>query len=254
MRAEEIRGLGKRRDRQAGRNVDDAVLDLAFLGDQHDQRPLGLEPHELDVLEMNIGLRGQHHAGRAGQPGEHARGFVEHGLHRLAGGRDLGLHGAPLVFGEVADLHQGVDEESQPELGRQPPGRGVRGVDQPELLEVRHHVAHGGRRQRGGDQARDIARAHRLAGRQIALDDLAENLARALVELREADLALADLDIARHQRSFIRDPSWSGARSPGDEGARRCPAPPSSPSRRRPAPGTGPSGPGQGTDKTAAPP
>jgi hypothetical protein len=37
--------------------------------------------------------------------------------------------------------------------------------------------------------ARQIARADRLAGREIALDDLAKNLAGALVELAEAQLA-----------------------------------------------------------------
>ena len=40
-----------------------------------------------------------------------------------------------------------------------------------------------------------IARADRLAGGEIAFDDLPENLARALVELREADLRRADRDV-----------------------------------------------------------
>ena len=39
--------------------------------------------------------------------------------------------------------------------------------------------------ERARQQARDVARADRLAGRQIGLDDLAEDLARALVELRQ---------------------------------------------------------------------
>ena len=69
------------------------------------------------------------------------------------------------------------------------PGRGVRRIDEAELLEVRHHVAHRRGRQRRRDQARDVARADGLAGGEIALDDLTENLARALVELREAHLA-----------------------------------------------------------------
>jgi hypothetical protein len=71
----------------------------------------------------------------------------------------------------------------------------VRRIDQPELLEIGHHVAHRGRRQRGRDQARDVARADRLAGCQIAFDDLTEDLARALVELGEAHLRRADRDV-----------------------------------------------------------
>ena len=54
---------------------------------------------------------------------------------------------------DVADLHQGVDEEAQAELGRQPAGRSMRRIDQPKLLEVRHHVADRGRRERHRDDA-----------------------------------------------------------------------------------------------------
>ena len=39
-----------------GGSVEDAVLDLPVLGDQHHQRALGLEPHELDVLEPRVRL------------------------------------------------------------------------------------------------------------------------------------------------------------------------------------------------------
>ena len=88
-------------------------------------------------------------------------------------------------FGEVADLHQGIDEKAQAEFGRQPAGRGMRRIDQAELLEIRHHVADRGRRQRHRDQARNVARADRFAGREIAFDDLTKNVARALVELGE---------------------------------------------------------------------
>src|SRR5664279_3756262 len=71
----------------------------------------------------------------------------------------------------------------------------MRGEDQAELLEVRHHVAHRSRRQRDRQQARQIARAERLAGGEIALDDVAENLARALVERRQAYSVRADRDV-----------------------------------------------------------
>ena len=71
-------GLGQRRGRQAGRNVEHAVFDLAVLGDQHDQRALRLEPHEFDMLEPRVGLGGQHDAGGAAQAGQKSRRFGQH--------------------------------------------------------------------------------------------------------------------------------------------------------------------------------
>ena len=65
-----------------------------------------------------------------------------------AGGRDLRFDRAAVVLGEVADLHQRIDEEAQTQFGRQPAGRGVRRIDEAELFEVRHDVAHRGGRQR----------------------------------------------------------------------------------------------------------
>ena len=64
-RVEEIGGLGQRRGRQADRDVEDAILDLAILGNQDHERALGFEPHEFDVLEPLVRLRGEHHAGGA---------------------------------------------------------------------------------------------------------------------------------------------------------------------------------------------
>ena len=189
--------------RQSGRQRQDAVLDLPILGNQHDQRALRLEPHELDVLEPRVRLHRQHHAGRARQSRQHARGFGQHGVDRLggAGGGDLRLDRLAVVLGHVTDLHQCIDEEAQAAFGRQAAGRGVRRIDEAELFEVRHHVAHRGRRQRHRDDAREIARADRLAGRKVALDDLAENFARALIELREPGLSGGSL--GRSERSLV---------------------------------------------------
>ena len=102
---------------------------------------------------------------------------------------------APVAVGEIADLHQRIDEKAQAQFGRQPAGGGVRRIDQPELLEVRHDVAHGRRRQRDRQNARQVARAERLAGRPIALDDLAKDLARPLIERGEAHLCRADWNV-----------------------------------------------------------
>jgi len=67
----------------------------------------------------------------------------------------------------------------------------MRGIDEAERLEVRHDVAHRGRRQRHGQRTAQIARADRLAGGEIGLDDALEDLARALVELAQANGAVA---------------------------------------------------------------
>src|SRR5205823_13071205 len=104
-------------------------------------------------------------------------------------------HTAPVELAEVADLQQRVDDEAQAEFGRQSPGRRVRRINETELLQVRHHVAHGGGRERRRDQAGDIARAYRFAGSKVAFDDLPEDVARALVELSEAHLRRADRDV-----------------------------------------------------------
>jgi hypothetical protein len=55
-------------------------------------------------------------------------------------------------------------------------------VEEAQLLEVRHHVADGRRGELVLQAPRDRARAHRLAGGDVGVDDLAEDLARAGVE------------------------------------------------------------------------
>ena len=152
-------------------------------------------------LRRGIRFRGEHHAGGAAQAREQARGFGQHRFDRfrLAGRRDLRLDRLAVVLGEIADLHQRIDEEAQPHFGRQPPGRSVRRIDQPELFEIGHDVAHRSRRQGHRQDARQIARADRLAGREIALDDLAKNLARTLVELGEAQLVHAQRKVMAGQ-------------------------------------------------------
>ena len=78
-----------------------------------------------------------------------------------------------------------VDEEAQPGLGGQAAGAGVRGVDQPRRLQVRHHVADRGGRERHRQDARQVARAHRLARGEVALHDAPEDLARAIVDIHQ---------------------------------------------------------------------
>ena len=137
------------------------------------------------MLEADVDLAGEHDAGAARQA---RQGLARLGQQRLdapagIGGLHLRLDLPPLLDREVADLEQRIDEEAEPELGRQPPRRGVRGIDQAEALEVGHDVADRGRRQRHRQPPADVARADRLAGAEIGLDDLAEDLARTAVEI-----------------------------------------------------------------------
>ncbi len=56
------------------------------------------------------------------RPGQPRQRLAERRLDRLrpADRRQLALDRLPFGVGEVADLHQGVDEEAQAEFGRQP--------------------------------------------------------------------------------------------------------------------------------------
>ena len=89
------------------------------------------------------------------------------------------------VLGEIADLQQPMHKQPQSRLGRQTAGRGVRRVQQPGLLKIRHHIADRRRREVLAQQARQGARADRLAGRDIAVDDQPEDLAAALIQLTD---------------------------------------------------------------------
>ena len=60
-----------------------------------------------------------------------------------------------------ADFEQTVDEQLQPGVDRQAPGRGVRRVEQAEILQVGHDVANGGGRQRFGEDAGSASASHR---------------------------------------------------------------------------------------------
>ena len=182
-RIEIVGGLDQRRGRQAERHVDHPVLDMARLGHRHDQRSAGAEIDELDVLQRLLGLGRHHQAGAARQAGQQGGRLLQRLRDAAAGRGAARLDALALVLGEVADLEQAVDEQFQPGVGRQPAGRGVRRVEQAEILQVGHDVADGGGRQRLGELAGERPRADRLAGLDIALDHLAQDLARALVQL-----------------------------------------------------------------------
>ncbi|MCY1303284.1 hypothetical protein D9M70_529820 [compost metagenome] len=88
----------------------------------------------------------------------------------------------PVLDREIADLHEGIDEEAQPRLGGQTASADMRRVDETEIFEIAHHIANGSGRERHRQEPRQIARAERLAARQIGFHDATENFARALIQ------------------------------------------------------------------------
>jgi len=87
-----------------------------------------------------------------------------------------------LPAARTCDFHEGIDEKAQADLRRQTARRHMRRIDQAQMLQIAHHIANGGRRERMRQQAGQIARTDRVAVVEIALDDQPENFTRPLVE------------------------------------------------------------------------
>ena len=148
-------GAGSRVER------DDAILDAAVGADQHGQRAARVERHEIQLLEADFLLRRHHHPGAGRQARQRRRGRRQRLLDRLVA-VDLRLDRRPLARVGQRGLHDPVDEQPEPGLGRHPPGRGVRMGQQPALLQFLHHAAD--RRRRQADACRP-APSSRPAGR-----------------------------------------------------------------------------------------
>ena len=179
--------LRQRARRQPRRQRHDPVLDRAVLAHQHHHGALGIEADELDVLEHEVGLARDDDAGPVAEPAEQLARLGQEVLDLPEGGRALDLLGdlGPLVLVDRPHLEHGVDEEAQALLGGQPPGRGVRRRDQPQILEVGHDVAHRSGAQPDAQHAGEVARGDRRAGFEITLDKFSENVLAACVKHRE---------------------------------------------------------------------
>jgi hypothetical protein len=107
------------------------------------------------------------------QAGDHLADLAQHVIDcRSALAGDMGLDLPAILAGEIADLQQSVDEQPQAELRRQAPRRRMRRHDQPQLLQIRHHVADRCGRECHREHARQVARADGFARFEIGLDDL----------------------------------------------------------------------------------
>ena len=181
---EVVRRLDERRGGQAGRHAHDAVLDRAVFRDQNRERAGLVQPHEFEVLQPRVILGGHHDPGAPRQTGQKGGGFGQHALERLrpGGGLHLAVDAPPLAFGQIAPFEQGIHEEAQAEVSRQPACAGVRRIYEAEFFELLHHVANRGRRKGRRQQARQVAGADRFARDEIGVDDPLEDVLRALVK------------------------------------------------------------------------
>src|SRR5262249_48567210 len=165
-----------------------AIFDVAILGHEHGKGPALPEIDELDLLELLALLLDQHHSGAARKARQQLASLAEQLFERTAptAADDPAFDLAAFLVADVADLEQPVDEEAQARMGRQSPRARVRRVDEAETFKVRHDVAYRGWRQRHRQRPAQVARADRLAGGKVSLDDPLEDLARTLVQLAQS--------------------------------------------------------------------
>ena len=168
---------------QAGRQGEHPVLHLAGLVHQHGQRASLAQIDELDMVQPLGPLRRHHQAGMAREARQQAARALEALFKRGARPGRKRLDIGALALGEPARLHDAVHEEAQAAVGRQPPGGGMGREQEAQLLEVRHHVADRGRRERPAELARERTRADRFARLHPGIHDQPEDLARARIEI-----------------------------------------------------------------------
>ena len=78
-------------------------------------------------------------------------------------GPQLGVDGGGVAGGQGSQAHQAVHVDAIALVRGLPAGAGVRVVEVPLLLQVRHDVAQGGGGERPAQGAREALRAHGLA-------------------------------------------------------------------------------------------
>ena len=166
---------------QVGADVDDPLLDPAGGGDEHDEQPLAADRHELDVAHRRARQRRVLHDGDlAGQRREQAHGAVDDVVEVDGALEELG-DGALLGGAHRLDGREPVDEEAVAGIGGHPPGAGVRGGDEPLLLERGHVVAHGRGRHAEVVALEQRLGADRLGGLDVVLDDGAQHAQPAVL-------------------------------------------------------------------------
>src|SRR5690606_1611470 len=92
-----------------------------------------------------------------------------------------------LFIRDIADFEQAIDKKAESRLCRHTPGAGMGRENKAQRLEIRHDITDRGSGKAKGKLPRENARANRLAGFEIGLDHAAQDLARTLIEIHNAD-------------------------------------------------------------------
>ena len=216
---------------QVGADVDDPLLDPAGGGDEHDEQPLAADRHELDVAHRRAGQRRVlHDRDLPGQRGEQAHGAVDDVVEVDGALEELG-DGA--LLGGAHRLHgrEPVDEQAVAGIGGHPPGAGVRGGDQPLLLERGHVVAHGRGRHPEVVALEQRLGADRLGGLHVVLDDGAQHAQPAVLAHHAVTSGTSRRAASRgcwHSRArSANSTGWVPTRAnAGDRPGRRVASPP----------------------------
>jgi hypothetical protein len=185
------------------RGADDPILDRAVLGDEHRQRLVDLEPHEFDMLQARIGLCRQYDPRAARKFGKDTGRLRQRALEAPAfrGRANLTVDPRAILAAKVAEFEKRIDEEPEPMLGRKASCARMGRIDQPQLLQVLHHIADGGGGQRYREHPREMARSDRLSGREVGFDDAPEYFARTRVEMRQG-AGFGAIDGSGHRRTM----------------------------------------------------
>ncbi|OEI70024.1 hypothetical protein Cus16_0645 [Curtobacterium sp. ER1/6] len=160
----------------------DPLLDPGGVRDEDDHEPGVAQAHELDVLHAGPHHRRVLHEGDlvrelAEEPDRAAEDLVE-----VVGGAEERLDRVPLRARERAGGGQVVDEDPVALVGRDPPGRGVRGDDELLVLELGHVVADRGGADAEGVAVDDRLRTDRFARRDVVPHDGLEDLEGAFAD------------------------------------------------------------------------
>ena len=151
------------------------LLDAAGREDHHQHDPGGAQHHQLDVAHRRARQRRVLHD-------RHLPGQLRQQPHRAVDdvvevdrSFEQGGDGTPLGRAQRLDLAEPVDEQPVALVGGDPPGAGVRLGDEPLLLERRHVVADGRRRDTELVPLDERLRPDGLLGGDVVLHDRAEH-------------------------------------------------------------------------------
>ena len=145
-------------------------------------QPRGRDRHQLEVADPAAGqARVLHDGDLAGELGQQPHGAVHH-IVEVDRADQEPLDRPPLGRRERLDPGEPVDEEPVALVGRHPARAGVRLAEVALLLQHRHVVAYGGRRDAQVVPLDQRLAADRLLGRDVVLDDGAQDLQLAVVE------------------------------------------------------------------------